>query len=263
MNMDIGLVNRALQNIGNAPLSTADKTAGNSAWVTAKAYYLETMLEALSAVEWTSAKRRRILMPSKKPFKTNSAFAHAFDMPLDCAKPISLEEGAYFVVESDLLYTDAETAALLYITNGKRLIDQEIVTGGPLYASGTTGGAKRGPKAPYFSGGDARRRARYEAGDNILVGKKHPTVPPIPTPLSWDEDFPEYQALGLDPQFFVYWEKMLSAKYAMKVTDKPELHTAFLQEAAMIGQGASQASIAQGAAKIKPPALWADALGLR
>ena len=161
MNLDFALVNRALQNIGLDSLTHADKEDENAAWRTARDFYLATFLEAVAQVEWTSAKRRRELVPAQMPRKKNADFAYVYDLPLDCAKTIELDGHAYFEVESVFLFTDAAPARLLYVSNGKRLIDQGALAGG---------GARRQPTSDYFSGGNARRDSRYEWGDNIVTG---------------------------------------------------------------------------------------------
>jgi hypothetical protein len=254
MNADLAFVNRALLNVGNAPLSAEEcAQADNAAWAAVKAFYLSTMLESLQEVPWTSAKRRRFLAPTRKPHKGNAGYPRAFDLPIDCAKPLELEDKAYFVLEGGLLYTASPAPALLYVSNGRRLIDQTEVSGG---------GAFRRPGSEYFTGGDASRNRRYEQGDNILCGGNAERTPPVPPPEA-AEDFPEYAEVRFEAQFYLYWEKMLSAKLALKITDKPDLHLALFQEAAAISQNAQQASIAQSAAKRKAPALWADELGLR
>jgi hypothetical protein len=260
MNVDLQIVNRALQNIGNAPISLQDKQANNSAWVTARDYYLSTLLESLAEIAWTSAMRRRVLEPNRQPKKANRSYRFVYDMPIDCAKPISLQDDDYFVVEGAFLYTDNPRAKLLYITNGRRLIDQAIVNGG---------NARRSLTSDYFTGGDARRNDRYEWGDNFLSGgnASRPfatAAQPLPSPPPEAfEDFPDYRELHLEAQFYIYFEKMLSSKYALKLTDKPDLHMAYYQEALAVGKNSAQASKSQSAAKRRAPKLWAEELGLR
>jgi hypothetical protein len=130
MNLDFALVNRALLNIGMASITEADRQAGNEAWRTGREYYLATRLEALAQVEWTGAKRRRELTPAMMPYRGTPDFAHAYTLPLDCAKPVELDGREYFETEAHHLYTDAAPARLLYVGNGRRLIDQTLLTAG-------------------------------------------------------------------------------------------------------------------------------------
>jgi hypothetical protein len=252
MNLDFALVNRALQNIGQAPLSAADKEAGNSAWVTAKDYYLTTILESLGEVEWTSAKRRRNLTPTQKPHKGNRDFSRAYDLPIDCAKPIELDGQTYFEVEADLLYTDAQPARLLYVSNGRRLIDQTVLS---------AGGPNRPRTRDYITGGGPFRANRYEWGDNIVIGLGPQSPQPVPPPEA-SEDFPDYRQLDLEPAFWLYVENMLAAKYALKISDKAELATLYINKAAAVGRSAAETSIAASAARRPAQKSWIKKLGL-
>jgi hypothetical protein len=253
MNMDIGMANRALFAAGIDELKPGDVKEESERFKIIRDYYLSTMLEAMAKVEWSGAKRRRSLTPTMKPHKQNAEFRYAFDLPMDCAKPVSLDAQEFFRVESGLLYCNTPVARLLYITNGKRLIGQTSLS---------AGNASRRRPDEYITGGDAQRNNRFEEGDNIITGGNASRTTPVPPPEA-SEHFPDYQELRLEPQFYHYWEKMLSSKAAMRFTDNPNLHVTFFQEAALIGQEAAQTSIAQSAAKRKAPAPWADELGLR
>jgi len=262
MNLDFALVNRALLNIGMAQLVPDDRKENNEAWRTAKGYFLDTMLEALEQVEWTGAKRRRELCPAQMPFKGNSDFAYAYSLPIECAKPIELDGQAYFEVEGRLLYTDGTPARLLYVSNGRRLIDQVFVS---------AGGSRRPLVPSYYTGGNADRARRHEWGDNIITGGNalserisgedgSLTVAP---PREADEDFPDYRELRLEPNFYLYWENLLSSKYALRLTDKPDLTMVYFNKAIAIGRAAEVVSIQHSAAKRKAADTWQEELGLR
>ncbi len=253
MNLDFALVGRALLNIGMAPITEADKLAGNEAWRTARSYYLETMLEALAQVEWTGAKRRRELTPAMMPYKKNADFAHAYAMPIDCAKPIELDEQEYFEVEAHLLYTDAAPARLLYVSDGRRLIDQATLS---------AGNGRRRPGPDYVTGGDARRNARYEWGDNIVTGGNAARTGSIAPPPEAGEDFPDYREPRLEPNFYWYWENLLSSKYALRLTDKPDLSAAFFGKAQAVGKAAELVSIERSASRKTAAPTWQEELGL-
>ena len=249
MNLDFALVNRALLNIGQAQITETDKQAGNEAWRTAKDYYLTTMLEALSQVEWTGAKRRRELCPAKMPHKRHADFACTYDLPIDCAKPIELDEHEYFEVEANLLYTNVSPARLLYVSNGRLLADQAVISGG---------NARRRLTGVYITGGDAGRVRRWEWGDNLISGGNAGREPPV---LSTD-DFPDYREQRLESNFYHYWENLLSAKYALRLTDTPDLAVVYFNKAAAIGRAAEVVSIKRSAGRIKAADTWQEALGL-
>ena len=251
MNLDFALVNRALRNIGMQALTLQDRQTNSEAWQTARAYYLNTMLEALAQVEWTSAKRRRELTPAQMPVKKNADFARAYALPLDCAKPVELDGQEYFEVEGALLYTDAAPARLLYVGNGRRVIDQEVISGG---------NAGRRLTPDYVTGGDADRDCRVEWGDNTVSGGNAGRAPAAPPEA--DEDYPDYRELRLEPNFYLYWECLLSSKYALRMTDTPGLSESWLNRALVYGRAAEVVSIAGSAGRKKAPDTWQEQLGI-
>jgi hypothetical protein len=253
MNMDFALVNRALLNIGMAPVGGEDRAADNAAWRTAREYYLETPREALAQVEWTGAKRRRELSPARMPHKKNPDFAYAYMLPADCAKPVELDGRGYFETEARILYTDAAPARLLYVSDGRRTVDRIVIRGGD---------ARRRPGPDYFSGGDADRKRRYEHGDNFVTGGNADRPPVIAPPPEAFEDFPDYREPDLEPNFYLYWETMLPAKYALRLTDKPDLAMVYFNKAQAIGRAAETVSAERSAARRTAPVSWQEELGL-
>jgi len=261
MNLDFALVNRALMNIGMPPLTTADIEAKNVQWQTARDYYLSSMLEALTQVEWTGAKRRRELTPAPMRVKRHAEFARVYCLPLDCAKTIELDGHEVFVVEAGLLFTDASPARLLYVSNGRRFIDQTVVS---------AGGAARRPTPDHITGGDAGRARRLEWGDNVVSGGNADTPRAgtgsgisVPPPPESAEDYPEYRGLQLEPMFLLYWEYLLSARYAQRLTDQPGMADAWLVKAAAIGREAEAVSLAGSSGRRKAPDTWQEQLGLK
>ena len=253
MNLDFALANRALKNIGLAPLTPEDKAAKNETWLTAAEYYLQAMLEALAKVEWTSAKRRRELAPARMPGKGGGELAFAYELPIDCAKAIELDRREYYEIEGGLLHTDAKPARLLYVSNGRRLTDQTELS---------AGGAFRKPSRDYICGGDAERGRRREPGDNIVTGGNWLRPAVIEPPPEAGEDFPDYGELSLEPNFYLYWECLLSSKYALRLTDKPELSMVYFNKAMAAGMEAEAVSKEQAAARRVAAPTWQEELGL-
>ena len=262
--MDMALVNRALLNIGAEPLTLDDKEAQNEAWLTAKHFYLSSMLEALAQAEWTGAKRRRELAPVRMPYKANADFRYAYVLPVDCARPVELDGQEYFETEGLLLFTGASPARLLYVSNGKYFggrsteLETVVLNGEPVRAV-SGGSGKREPCAGYISGGDGKRDRRAEAGDGVLSGGNGKRNFAEEEPA---EDFPDYRRLELEPGFYLYWEYLLSSKYALRLTDKPDLSVVYFNKAAAAGKAAETASVSRSAARIKAPPTWQEELGL-
>jgi hypothetical protein len=271
--MDTGLVNRALLNVGQYPLTDEDIREKNATYVLCRNYYLSAFLEALSETEWTGGRRRQKLILTGKPVLKNPGYAFAYDFPFDCAKPVELQDNAFFIVEDRLLCTDLRNAVLLYVSNGK------ILPPDPAVSAGKPGSV---PDTEYLSAGkpgdlpDTILRAGGPKdflwfGDQHYTGAPYPNghVPegwneaagiplPLPADGGTDEDFPGYRLLDYEPKFYEYVEKTLSARFAVKLSDKPELHIQLLQEAMMVKREAANASMSRAAAKIKPAVWWTE-----
>jgi hypothetical protein len=246
MNRD--LVNRALLNVGQEPLTDEDVTGKNVNYVLCRNYYIDTFLEALSEVEWTGGRKREKLFPTRGPVLKNPGYPFAYDLPFDCAKPVELQDNAFFVIEGRLLYTDLAGARLLYVSNGKILPPVKAVRAG---RPGTF------PDMEYLSAGSPGDMP----GVVIRAGRPKDAAG-IPSPLpeggGAGEDFPGYRLLDYEPKFYEYVEKTLSARFAMKLSDRPELHLQLLQEAMLVKREAASASMSRAAAKRKPAAWWTE-----
>ncbi|MDR2159858.1 MAG: hypothetical protein LBP23_07305 [Treponema sp.] len=252
MDIDLKLVNRALLNAGQEPINEADVSAGNPNVRLARAYYLETLLEAFSELAWTGSKRRAILAKSRSQGNTSS-YAFIYDLPIDCAKPLELQENAYFVIEGRYLYTDMEKAELVYVSNGRSIIPTVKISGG---------GSRTRYTHPRLHGGTSYTRPQvviHGGGSNEAdYASRAGEIAPLRA-----EDFPEYRQMPAEPKFWAYVEKMLSAKYAMKLADRPELHRLLLEEAMLVREEAVAASRSSVAARKNGAAWWADRLGMR
>jgi hypothetical protein len=257
MNMDMNLVNRALLNIGNFPLSDTDRADNNTTFVLAKHFYLETFLEALSEAEWTGARKRARLVLTGRPIVKNDEYCFAYDMPYDCAKPIELQNNEYFEVEDRIIYTHVKKAELLYVSNGKVLRriksirpprDGEI----PDMEYFTCGGAGDLPGVTLCAGGAADLPKAIPQG----------AVEVMPLEDVVTDDYPDYAALQFEPKFYQYIENMLSAKFAMKLSSDPNLSNNLLQKAMLIKDEAYRTSMSNKAAKENGDAWWGDELGM-
>ncbi|MDR2184993.1 MAG: hypothetical protein LBO80_04920 [Treponema sp.] len=252
MDIDLKLVNRALLNAGHEPINEADINAGNPNVRLARAYYLETLREAFSELAWTGSKRRAVLAESRSRGNA-SPYAFIYDLPIDCAKPLELQENAYFEIEGRYLYTDREKAELAYVSDGRGIIQTVKISGG---------GSRTRYAHPYLHGGSSHTRPQVVihggGSDEADYAARAAEIAP-----RLAEDFPEYRRMQAEPKFWAYVEKMLSAKYAMKLAGRPELHRLLLEEAAVIREEAAAASRSSAAAKKNAAAWWADRLGLR
>ena len=248
MNMDINIVNRALYAIGQNPLADADISANNTGYQLAKSYYISTFLEALSEVEWVGGRKREKLVRTGRPVLHNRNYAYAYDMPFDCARPVELQENEYYIVEDKLILTDEPDAQLLYVANGRimRPVTSVVMRLGER------------PEDEYMTAGPPGTMP------NVTL---YPGIPSdigdeFPEDSAPDTDFPDYIQLDYEPKFYQFIEKILAAKFAIKLTDQPKLHTQLLQEALLIKQEAVDASRARRAAKVNPEKWWSQELGI-
>jgi len=248
MNMNLDIVNRALFATGQSPLTDADIAAKNSSFELSKAYYISTFLEALSEVEWVGGRKRARLVRTGKPVVKNRQYRFAYDMPCDCARPIELQDNEYFIVEDRLILTDTPRAELLYVSNGKVLRPIAVASAGKPGESGEE----------YFTAGQPWTEPDY----TLYPGVPADITDGFPEDPAPADDYPDYIALDYEHKFHEYIEKKLAAKFAMKLSEQPQLHVQLFQEAMLVRQEAVNASRASRAAKVKETPWWSQQLGL-
>jgi hypothetical protein len=247
--IDFPLANRALARVGADPLTHSDRSGETLRWRTLKEYYLQAFLEALSEVDWTGGRKRKKLRLSGLPHE-RTGHSFVYDLPADCARPLELQDNAYFAIEDRFLCSDQSRAELLYITNGK------ILFPAPLVSAGRPGSV---PEAEYLSAGRPG-----DVSENTLRAGRPGNAPPSPPedPPS-DEDYPGYRPPRYEPKFYEYLEHALAAKICMLLAKDMKLHSQLLQEAMLVRQEAVAASMGASAAKLKPQKWWKEELGLQ
>jgi hypothetical protein len=243
--MNLGIVNRALLDVGQEALTDQDIGDKNTAWRSCKQYYIDTFLEALSEVEWTGGRKRDRLVRTGRPVLTDTRYRFAYDMPFDCAKPVELQNNDFFTVEDRIIYSDAPEAELLYVSNGKILRPVAVIS------AGRPGDV---PDMEYLSAGPPGT----EPDVTIRAGGPGDIPDALPEDPEPADDFPDYRALEYEPKFYEYIERMLAAKFSMKLSGQPQLHLQLLQEAMLIKQEAVKATKSRRAAKLEPKRWWTE-----
>lgn len=122
MNLNFDVVNRAFTRIGEEPITEKDKEDKNLKWNLAKNFYLVTILEALSTTPWTSSQKHAVLELSEEENYTK--YQYSYKLPLDCAKPLELQDNSYYQVIGNNLYADIPDAVLRYVSNFKKEIKE-------------------------------------------------------------------------------------------------------------------------------------------
>jgi len=270
MNMNKNIVNRALYYAGQEQLKERDFSNKDKSekYQICKSFYISTFLEALSELEWVNGRKRKKLVPTGRPIIKDTRYRYAYDLPFDCAKPVELQDNEYFIIEDKLLLTDEPKAELLYVSNGKvmrpvsslrmqlgMIEETEYITAGP---PGTI------PEVTFHPGNikDLPKEGVCHCHVGNFESPECKCVVELPSDPQSDEDYPDYEELDYEPKFFQYIEKMLAAKFAIKVTDQPRLHTQLLQEAMIIKHEAVAASRSKRAAKRKEDVYWTDQMGV-
>lgn len=118
MNIDTELINRALIDAGEEPITDEDIKNNCVKYRTIAAVYLPTILETLSKVDWTSRKKRMALTASDTDCLPDG-MRYAYLLPVDCARPVSIDGNAKYVTESKNLFCNIANPTLLYISNGR------------------------------------------------------------------------------------------------------------------------------------------------
>jgi hypothetical protein len=245
--MNRGIVNRALLDVGQTVLSDEDVRDKTTAYQVCKQYYIDTFLEALSEVEWTGGRKRARLVRTGRPILPDERYRFAYDMPFDCAKPIELQNNEFFTVEDRIIYTNVPDAELLYVSNGKVLRPVSVIR------CGRPGDV---PDMEYFTGGRPGDLSPFEV--TLRAGGPRDILDELPEDPEPAEDFPDYRQLDYEPKFYEYIERMLAAKFSMKLTNQPGLHVQLLQEALLIKRDAVNATRSRRAAKLEPKQWWTE-----
>jgi hypothetical protein len=246
--MDRGIVDRALAYVGEWKLTDQDVADNNTNYEMCKKFYLQTFLEALSEVPWTGGRKRTKLCPTGLPH-LSSQYAFFYDLPYDCAKPLELQEGAYFVVEGRFLMTDQGKAELLYVSTG-RVLRQDVT----VVSAGRPGDVH---ELEYITAGPPGMKSDFV----LRAGRPQDIQAELPETPEPAEDYPDYVRPEYEPKFYQYVELTLAAKLSVKQSSNPQLHVMLMQEAMVIKQEAINASGGNHAARQKPSGFWSEEYG--
>lgn len=234
MNYDISILNRALQRAGQEDLSQEDIESKTVKYKTVTSFYTSTLLLLLSESDWTELKKR-LQLEEEAENLTN--YHYAYKLPTDCARAISIDDNAVFIVEGSVLYTDTEYPILLYITNGKRQAVEELPEediGQVLFNHKTYS---------WQEAEDDEEESGYEEDEN-------------------QEDEPDYYNLDLSPELKQCFEYHLAAELSLKITGDKTLFSALLQLATALQDKAQKTSRSHGESKQNGHDYWAVKLGL-
>lgn len=167
-------------------------------------------------------------------------FACCYALPDDCAKPEELLNNEEFIVEGNLLYTNAENAVLMYVSNRNIRQHVNVEQNGDVYLEideeCNLWWVGEDP-CPYELEGD---KLYYEAKDF----------------------YKDYGELNFDPLLQRFLETRLAADIALKITGDRAVYQALYNESLMIEQEAENGTKAQSRSRKNGNDWWTDKIGL-
>lgn len=210
MNLNFDVVNRAFTRIGEEPITEKDKEDKNLKWNLAKNFYLVTILEALSTTPWTSSQKHAVLELSEEENYTK--YQYSYKLPLDCAKPLELQDNSYYQVIGKNLYADIPNAVLRYVSNFKKVINETI---------------------------------EEDTLENIILTDE---IPEEDIEII-EDDYPDFEEIIGDVKFWEYIELRMASKLALKLSGDMNLYNVLYAEARLIENEAITASKTNAYAK--------------
>ena len=246
-----------------------------------KDFYLAAILEALSLYDWTSQKKRGTLERVEDYFqevaypieadldqyfvkdandnyekaetwnsgttyyvfvKVNyTPYTYMFYIPADCAKCVSLNDGAEYNVEGAYLYTNEAEAVLLYIKN--------YFTGQYVYEE------VEDPQ-------ETELDKYYIINDEGKYVKAVTWDPDETYYVIVEQDYNFYGEPVFDPQLSAFIECSLAARIALKITGDMNKYQMLYNEALIIGNNAQKKSAEMARNKSHGNEWWTKQLGM-
>lgn len=245
MNIDIQLVAKALDKAGEEPLNKEElENKKGTRWRLISDIYLATIKEELSSVNWTSQKRRKRLVQVDDEENLTS-YAYMYELPIDCAKTVSLNSEKEYLVENDFLYTDDGDPILVYITN---------------YFTGKYKYEKAEPQPTEETFEDKEYYILSEEDEEYIKAEEYSQGTEYYVRV--EEDYDYYDQPKLDPMLEEAIVCKLASKIVLKLTGEPGKYQLLWQEAQIIENKATKISQAHGHNKGRGNPYWGDLLGL-
>ena len=242
MTIDRKLVARAFSKAGEEPITETEWNEGTSSRVrTVKDFYLATVLEALSLYDWTSQKKRGTLELAGDEVENLSTYSYMYLLPADCAKCVSLNDGAEYEVEGGYLYTNEANPVLLYIKNyfTGQYVFEEVET--PVEA-------------------DIDKYYIIDSEGNYVKAENWDPLETYYVVVEQDYNF--YGEPEFDPQLSAFIECSLAAHVALKITGDMNKYQMLYNEALIIGNNAQKKSAEMARNKSHGNEWWTKQLGM-
>lgn len=243
MNYDKELINRALEKAGQEPLTDEDISKNSARWRLIKSLYLPTILETLSNTDWTSQKKRIPLTPAEEENYTKYEFMYL--LPYDCAKPEEICDEEEYLVEGPYLYTNKEEAILVYISNGKTIIPNNLKLSDPQPTEDTFEVGK------YWYKDEEEWKPADEYDEEIEYFESK-------------DDYPYFKDIDFnaDPMLSLYIETRLAAKITLKITGNTQIYQLLFNESLLAEQNAIKNTQTHSHSKEPGNKYWGEIIGL-
>lgn len=291
MEIDKGIVTRALQKAGQEPLTDEEIEKNSTRYRAITSFYLSTIEETLSTTEWTSQKTRKRL--SRAEIENFSNYDYVYSLPIDCAKAEELLSKEEFIIEGRFLYTNSADAVLMYVSNHRHnFFHFELDAEGNLYAVNE----KDGDNTKHFEldeNGDLYAidivddEFEKEISDTDDEGRETGTThKEIILPEDYERDFKaeknsvkggidisykcnedgefraDYNNITDDPLLTQYIETRLASKIALKITGDKGLYQTLYNEAQMAEARAVDVTLIHSKSRRNGNEYWTERLGL-
>lgn len=170
-----------------------------------------------------------------------TGYKYMYPLPADCAKVVSLNDNAAYVVEGTFIFCNEESAVLLYIKNGWNGKYEYEEVAEPVQADIEKYWIRN-------QDGTYEKAESWDPYATYYVIKEH--------------DYNFYDQPVLDPTLSAYFECKLAAGIALKLTGGTDKYQMLYNEAQLIANNAMKKSAEQARNKTKGNPWWTTQLGL-
>lgn len=260
MNMNHGLVSRALAKAGDEKMTDDEwsEKENSARYRMVHDFYLQTILEALSQVDWTRGKKRSKLSEATATVYSNDGGSNYYSD--EACRPWQV------VDVSDFVLTAAGTVdgAAAYTYTPTNYTDYSYCYSVP-YDCARIIGLQKG--AEWITEGG---RIYTDQKDAVLlyIGNGHLSSKDVAAKASAvsagtasAEDYPEYGDIDMEDIFWQYIEIYLASKIAFKLTAMSNIYTTLYAEAEKKKQDAISASRASGFSREPGDVFWTEGMG--
>lgn len=259
MDMDHGLVSRSLAKAGEDKMTDAEWSAkeNGSRYRMVHDFYLQTILEALSQVDWTRGKKRVKLEAATVTVYSNDGTEFYSDKA--CREWQHVDVSGFTLVAGT-----ASDGVTPYTYNPVNYTDYKYCYAVPYDCARIIGlqdnsewVAEGGRIYTDMADSVLLYIANGRLSDDAITAKETA----ITAGTASAEDYPEYGSIDMEDIFWQYIELYLASKIAFKLTGKSDVYKTLYAEAARKKDDAVAASRSSGFSRSSGDAFWTEEMG--